>query len=254
MLVRPVPYNDLARLEQVFAQYDRPPYKVAGFFHEIVLMNYGARLLTEEFLHRAYELCEAHDVPTVADEIQSGVWSPEMFMFRELGLRPKAVCVGKGFPGGEYPASRVLFTPDMDTLPQFGALVTNGQEELASLAYLITMAWAKANAQVTRAVGDYFEQRMRELADAHRQLAGFEGRRHLGALHFADMAQAKAFTAKLNHAGLDISVQAYKAAVPPAAMLKLPLICGYEVVDAIVKKMQQALEEPPGQGCDGGRR
>ena len=65
------------------------------------------------------------------------------------------MAVGKGFPGGEYPASRLIFSAVLDCMPQFGALVTNGQEELASLAYLITMRWAKANAQVTRAVGDY---------------------------------------------------------------------------------------------------
>ena len=137
--VRP---DSLPDLEAAFANYERDNLKIAGFFHEIVMMNYGGRLLSREFLTRAYELCRQHDVPTVADEIQSCLWAPGLFLHREYGLRPSFVAIGKGFPGGEYPASRVLFSAAFDSLPQFGALVTNGQEELAALAYLVTMRWA----------------------------------------------------------------------------------------------------------------
>ena len=67
---------------------------------------------------------------------------------------PDFVSVGKGFPGGEYPASRqILSTARMDTLDQFGALVTNGQEELASLAYLVTMEFVRANGAYIAALG-----------------------------------------------------------------------------------------------------
>ena len=69
-----------------------------------------------------------------------------MLRIISLNLNGIRSAVGKGFPGGEYPASRILFNDRMDDhLPQFGALVTNGQEELASLAYLITMRWAAAS-------------------------------------------------------------------------------------------------------------
>ena len=134
LVVKAIPYNDLATLEAMFARYERPPYKIAGFFHEIVLMNHGARVLTPPFLRRAYELCRQHDVPTIVDEIQTGIWSPKLLMYRELDLRPSMTLLGKGFPGGLCPASRILFSGDLDCISQFGALVTNGQEELASLA------------------------------------------------------------------------------------------------------------------------
>ena len=48
--------------------------------------------------------------PVMVDEIQSCIWSPELFLFREFGLEPDFVSVGKGFPGGQYPASRILTT------------------------------------------------------------------------------------------------------------------------------------------------
>ncbi len=195
-LVRTVRPNSREDLERAFVEFERPPYKLAGFFHEIVMMNYGARLLSKEFLRRAYELSAQHDVPTVADEIQSCLWAPNLFLFRDFGLRPSCVAVGKGFPGGEYPASRLLFDSELDTLPLFGALVTNGQEEIASLAYLVTMTWAEANRDVTRAIGERYEAGLKELAVGYPEvIADIPGQRHLCGLAFRDLPVARAFVA-----------------------------------------------------------
>jgi acetylornithine/succinyldiaminopimelate/putrescine aminotransferase len=153
------------------------------------------------------------------------------------------VVVGKGFPGGEYPASRILFSATMDNdLPQFGALVTNGQEELASLSYLITMRWAQANAEVTRCVGEYYATRLRTLAERFQAvIADIEGKGHLSTIVLHDLATAKRLASDLVRKGLDISVQAYKADCPPALLTKLPLIAGYEVVDFVVGTVAQVL-------------
>ena len=240
--VCPLRPNRIEDVEAAFEQYARPPYRIAGFFHEIVMMNYGAVLLTPEFLHRAYALCAEHEVPTLVDEIQSCLWAPGLFQFREYGLRPSMVALGKGFPGGEYPASRLLFSAGLDTLPQFGALVTNGQEELASLAYLITMRWALENVAAITRIGDEYEGRLRELAARHPDtVAGINGRRHLAGIAFHDLQQARAFTAALNAAGFDISVQTYKSQCPPAALTKLPLTACSAVVDFVIERMAEAL-------------
>ena len=243
MLVRCVRPNKMDDLEAVFSRYEKGKYKIAGFFHELVLMNYGAVRLTDKFIRRAYTLCGKHDVPTVVDEIQSCVWSPELYMFREYGIRPTFVAVGKGFPGGEYAASRILFSAAMDSLPQFGALVTNGQEELASLAYLITMRWAEANAGITSAIGEYYEERLRELASKYSNLiTSIEGRRHLAGIYFHGLEPGKAFAKHMIESGLDISVQTYKASCPPSALTKLPLTAGYEVIDFTIDRMNEALK------------
>lgn len=242
LAVRVVRPNDSKGLQALFDQWDRPPYKIAGLFHELIMMNYGARTLSREFVDSLYALCHHHDVPVVVDEIQTAVWSPQVFMFHEYGIRPAAVVLGKGFPGGEYAASRVVFCPTLDTLPQFGALVTNGQEELASLAYLITMKWAEANAAVTAAVGEYYEERVRELAESFPHLiSSIEGRRHMLGVYFQDLQTARAFTSRLQQTGIDISVQTYKESCPPSALTKLPLICSYRVVDWLVEQMSDAL-------------
>lgn len=55
------------------------------------------------------------------------------------------------------------------------------------------------------------------------------------------MPPALAFAKALSAAGLDISVQTYKAACPPVALTKLPLIADEDVVDFVIARMDKAL-------------
>jgi acetylornithine/succinyldiaminopimelate/putrescine aminotransferase len=205
-------------------------------------MNYGGIRLDADYLGSVHEVCRERDVPILVDEIQSCIWSPELFLFREYGLRPDFVSVGKGFPGGEYPASRILASAPYDTLNQFGALVTNGQEELASLAYLVTMEFAQANAPHTRSVGEHYESALRELAARYASaVERVEGIRHLSSVFFRSTEQTIRFVASLNAAGIDISAQTYKASCPPSALTKLPLVATHAVVEFLVRRMDEAL-------------
>ena len=241
--VVPIRPNRLDDLDRAFAAYDSGECKIAGFFHEIIMMNYGGRRLTPEFLQYAHALCQKNDVPTVVDEIQSCMWAPQLYLFREYGLKPSCVAIGKGFPGGEYPASRILFSSVLDVMPQFGALVTNGQEELASLAYLVTMEWAQANCSVTAELGTRFEDSLRALAAEFPQvLSGVDGWRHMSTLCFRDLAKAEAFAKELNRRGLDISTQTYKADCPPVVLMKVPLIADQVVLDFVVGAMRDVLK------------
>jgi acetylornithine/succinyldiaminopimelate/putrescine aminotransferase len=241
VMIRP---NSIEDIDRAFAEYEQGESKIAGFFHEIVMMNYGGRLLTKEFLSHAYELCDRHDVPTVVDEIQSCMWAPQLYLFREYGLSPTFVAIGKGFPGGEYPASRILFSSAMDVMPQFGALVTNGQEELASLAYLITMEWAQANSKATGKLGSYYSESLRDFAEKHSDvIVDTDGWNHMTTLRFSDLNTARSFAAALNKRGLDISAQTYKADCPPVVLTKLPLIADAAVIDFVLNQMEEVMQE-----------
>ena len=241
--VLPIRPNSIEDIDAAFEKYDNGEYKIAGFFHEIIMMNYGGRRLTHEFLHHAHSLCQANDVPTVVDEIQSCMWAPGYYLFREYDLKPTFVAIGKGFPGGEYPASRIIFSSAVDVMPQFGALVTNGQEELASLAYLVTMEWAEANREVTKDYGEYFESQMQELADAFPQMiTDVDGWSHMTTLVFADLEQAGVFVKELANRGLEFSAQTYKADCPPVVLCKLPLIADRPALDFVIATMREVLE------------
>ena len=244
----PIRPNSREDLDRVFSEYEQGPHKIAGFFHEIIMMNYGGRRLSPEFLRYAHTLCGNHDVPTVVDEIQSCMWAQHLYLFREYGLKPSFVAVGKGFPGGEYPASRILFSAAMDVMPQFGALVTNGQEELASLAYLVTMEWAQANSDITARLGIYFEKQIRILAEDFPGIVkGVDGWRHMTTICFADIGRANAFAGELNRRGLDISAQTYKSDCPPVVLTKLPLTADRTVIDFVVCTMREVLNRLNGE-------
>jgi 4-aminobutyrate aminotransferase-like enzyme len=242
--VVPVGINDVDSFRAAIETYDRGRYKVAGFLHEIVLMNYGGIRLEQGFLQEAYALCHEHDIPVLVDEIQSCAWSPQLFMYREYDLAPDFVAVGKGFPGGNSPASRILVSADLDSLNQFGALVTNGQEELSSLYYLVTMAYVEAYQEHLLQVGEYYRQRLEDLARRHdRVVAKIEGIRHLSAVFFHTPEQVKRFVGLLTEGCIDISAQTYKPKCPPAALTKLPVITTQHMVDVLVGRMDAALEK-----------
>jgi len=170
------------------------------------------------------------------------MWSSELYLFREYGLNPTFVAIGKGFPGGEYPASRILFSAVMDSMPQFGALVTNGQEELASLAYLVTMEWAQVNAAMTAAFGAYFEQRVREFAAAFPAvIEAVDGWNHMTTIQFSDLEKAKGFVSEIIDRGMDISAQTYKADCPPVVLTKIPLIADRAMIDFVVDQMTEVM-------------
>ena len=242
--VVPVRPNDIADFREKLETFNRAPYKTAGFLHELILMNYGGVRLSEEYVQEAYTLCRETDTATLCDEIQTGMWYDGMYLHRAYGVVPDMVVVGKGFPGGEYPASKLLVTPEYDRLNQFGALVTNGQEELASLAYLVTMTFVEANGAEIARLGARFEASMRELAAAYPQLVRrAEGRGHLAALHFGDVKTALGFAGKLGARAIDASAQAYKVHCPPAVLLKPPVTADERALDAIADACRAALEE-----------
>lgn len=240
--VVPVMINDLDDFREKIEKYNSGSYKTAGFLHEIILMNYGGIRLTEEFLRGAYELCEKYDTPTLVDEIQSCMWYKGMFLFRLYGLRPDFVIVGKGFPGGEYPASKIITTAPMDTLNQFGALVTNGQEELASLSYLITMTYMKANGEAVEAVGARFEAGLKAIQRRHPEtIAASEGMGLLSALHFTSVEEAAAFAGEMKKHCIDASAQTYKPNCPPALLMKPPVISSEATIDYILDVIEKII-------------
>ena len=238
--VVPVSINDIADFEAKIKEYNSGNYKTAGFMHEIILMNYGGIRLEKSFLKRAYELCAEYDTPTMADEIQSCMWYDGMFQFRLYDLNPDFVIIGKGFPGGEYPASKVITTAEYDNLNQFGALVTNGQEELASLAYLITMKFALENREIIAANCAYFEEKLAELVKKYpEKFTKVEGSGLLAALHCENVEEAKKFMGELHERCIDASAQIYKQNCLPAVLFKPPLIADRDAIDFICSAIDE---------------
>ena len=237
--------NDKKDFADAIEKYDNGDFKIAGFIHELVLMNYGGIRLDNDYVDFCHTLCHEHDIPVFVDEIQSCMWSKELFLFKEYKCTPDFVSAGKGFPGGMYPASKILTTSAMDNLNQFGALVTNGQEELASLAYLVTIRFAEHNSEHISMLGTLWQQKLNTLAQRHSKLiCKAEGDGLLGTLFFAAAETAIDFCKKISaEYCIDISAQTYKANCPPAALTKLPIISSQKLLDFVADAMDKILIE-----------
>ena len=132
----------------------------------------------------------------------------------------------------------------MDNLNQFGALVTNGQEDLASLAYLITIAFAEANSNFTKEIGSYYENKVRDIQKNYPKIIDrVEGQAHLTTIYFYEADKAIEFCGALTARGIDISAHTYKAKCPPSALTKIPLISTKKMVDFLVNTMDNVLKE-----------
>ena len=242
--VVPVAINDLCDFREKLIFYNNGRFKTAGFIHEIILMNYGAVRLSEAYLQAAYELCRDYDTPVMADEIQSCMWYPGMLLHRLYNLDPDICILGKGFSGGEYPASKIITTSELDSLNQFGALVTNGQEEIASLAYLITMRFASLNKTVIADNGYFFHQRLIEIASAHSHIiTKIEGDGLLAGITFGSVETAAGFAHLLNDEYIDTSAQLYKVHCPPAVLFKPPVAASREALAFICNKIEYILNK-----------
>ncbi len=242
--VVPVAINNIEDFAQKIETYNTGKYKTAGFLHEIVLMNYGAVNLTKDFLQEAYLLCDETDTPTLVDEIQSCMWYSGLYLFRKYDLRPDFAVVGKGFPGGKNGAARIMTTSKMDNMCQFGALITNGQDEIASLSYLIGMEWVGRNERQIDEMGEYIMRRMDAVRKkSNGKITAIEGQGHLLGVHFHHVQEAERLVKKLNGECIDTSAHLYKENCPPAVLFKIPLIITKPVVDFLTEAIERALEK-----------
>ncbi len=99
-----IPYNDLAALEEAL----KDPH-VAGFMVEPIQGEAGVVVPTEGYLKKAYELCRAHNVLFIADEVQTGIGRTGRLIACDYeGVKPDILILGKALSGGVFPVSAVL--------------------------------------------------------------------------------------------------------------------------------------------------
>jgi len=88
---------DPADLDAACANAD----EVAAVFLEPIAGEGGIKPLPADFAARLREVCARHDIPIVADEIQTGMGRTGTFLASEaLGLEPDYICLGKSLGGG----------------------------------------------------------------------------------------------------------------------------------------------------------
>ncbi len=109
--VRRVP----ADADQLSDALDALGGRAAGFLLEPLLQGAaGMRVMSEEFVRAARELCTEHGVPLIADEVMTGFGrTGELFACGRSGIAPDVLCLAKGLTGGMLPLSATVATEEL---------------------------------------------------------------------------------------------------------------------------------------------
>lgn len=241
--------NDKEGLRTVFAKYGR---RIAGFWAEPVMMNREAILVDRDYLLLAQELCRENDALLTIDEIQTGFWYPEVFLFNKLGLKPDMVIVGKGMTAGFHPLAGVLYRAGLDIFEQYDAISTNGNASLASLVSLGNLDMLKRERDQLQKVIDIHTDCMRSFAsDFPKIIEKINGDGLLTGIRFQDREVAIKFHAAALERGLWLRVHAYYEG-HRTVLLKHPLVVDEEIVryvDGVLREVGKDLKlecEKPG--------
>lgn len=101
-----IPYNDISALKEVLKT---EAGNIAGFLVEPIQGEAGVYVPDEGFLKKASELCKAHNVLFIADEVQTGIArTGKLIACHHEDVQPDILILGKALSGGMYPVSAVL--------------------------------------------------------------------------------------------------------------------------------------------------
>lgn len=147
-----------------------PASDVAAMIIEPVLGEGGYVVPPKEYLQGLRELCDAHGILLIVDEVQSGFGrTGRMFAVEHFGLRPDVMCMAKAVGGG-FPLSVVAASADlMRAWPPGVHGSTFGGNSVAVAAALSTIAVIQEEAllQNATAMGRIVIERLRELQRAY---------------------------------------------------------------------------------------
>jgi len=239
MKVVAVQPNDGEGLEKVFRRYGE---RIAGFWAEPIMMNREAIVVQAEYLQLARKLTQDAGAMMTIDEIQTGFWMPEVFMYRQYGITPDIVVVGKGMSAGLHPLSSILYRRELDMLAQYDAISTNGNAALAALVALANIELLqKQGGQINETQGYYHTKLCELAAEFPERIAAVHGNRSMAGLKFRKVEDAIAFHKQCVESGLWLRVHAYHAG-HSTILCKFALCLEPAVVDEFIRRLRTLLE------------
>jgi glutamate-1-semialdehyde 2,1-aminomutase len=108
-LTRAVPFNDGDALESVLTKLDG---QVAGLIMEPAMMNINIIPPVEGYLERVRELCTAHGVKLIFDEVKTGATIARGGATKRFGVQPDMITLAKAVCGG-YPGGAIGMTEEI---------------------------------------------------------------------------------------------------------------------------------------------
>jgi acetylornithine/succinyldiaminopimelate/putrescine aminotransferase len=232
--------NDADQLEAVFAKHGE---RIAGFWAEPIMMNREALAIEPVYLQLARKLTEQAGALMIMDEIQTGFWISEVFMYRQFDITPDIVIVGKGMTAGFHPLSAILYRRPLDMLAQYDAISTNGNAALAALVALANMALTAQDAKRINRVQAYLFDKLQTLAEEFPdRIAAINGCPAMTGLKFHHRQDALSFHQRCVDNGLWLRAHAYHEG-HSTVLMKFALCLDTAVVDEYIKRLHNLLAQ-----------
>jgi len=160
-----IPYGDAGALEAAIT-----PNTVA-FLVEPVQGEAGVVVPPPGYLRAVRQLCTAHRILMLADEIQTGLGrTGRLFACDHEDVRPDVMIIGKALSGGFYPVSAVLSDDDVLGLFRPGDHgSTFGGNPLAAAVAREALAVLVEEGMIDNAaeMGNYFQDQLAEINSPH---------------------------------------------------------------------------------------
>ena len=229
----PTPANDVAALEQLFAERGA---EICGMLLEPVQGECGVYPCSEEFLQAARRLTKEHDAVLMFDEVQCGMYrcGTYPFAFQHADVMPDIVTMAKGIAGGVpmgacAARARVakVFEPGLhgSTFGGSNLAITAANTVLDTIA-------AEGIAESVTEVGAYFRDKLAALP----QVVEVRGKGLMVAADLAEGLDANAVVLAGLEAGL-----VFNATGPHTLRFLPPLVCKREDVDVLIERLETLL-------------
>ena len=229
--------------------------RVAGFVAEPVQGAGGVIVPPETYWPEVQRICDAHDIPLVADEVICGFGRlGKWFGTEHYGLRPKLMPIAKGMTSGYLPMGGVLVHDDVaevlrEKCGEFAHGFTYSGHPVCAAAGLENLRILREEKIVERTGGDlapYFQAKWRTLGE-HSLVGEARGVGMLGAVELvADKGSGGRFAGE-GRAGGICRDNAGKCglimrAVRDTMVVAPPLVMTHEEVDALCERAWKALD------------
>jgi 4-aminobutyrate aminotransferase len=170
-------YGDFEFIEQVLFKRMVSPREVAAIVVEPVLGEGGYVLPPEGWLRYLRDLCDAHGILLVADEVQSGMGrTGRWWAIQHADVEPDVMLTGKGIASG-MPLGGMVAREDLMTWDSGAHGSTYGGNPVACAAALATIAVIEDEALMANAVevGEILVGGLRELRDRYPMIVDVRG-------------------------------------------------------------------------------
>ncbi|MCM8789088.1 MAG: aminotransferase class III-fold pyridoxal phosphate-dependent enzyme [Candidatus Omnitrophica bacterium] len=231
--------NDINGLRNVFKKHKE---NVAAFFFEPVMMNREAILLNKDFIQEARNLTESVDALMIVDEIQTCCWYPEIFMYKQFGITPDILILGKGLTAGFHPLSAIVYKRKLDSLKQYDAISTNGNAPLPAFMALRCLDLVENNLQKVAKLSAYYEESLNQLAKEFSDVVvSTQGKGLLSGIKFTSQQIALQFHKKCLEKGIWLRVHAYYEG-HSTALTKFALCVTKDVIDFTIDRFKEIIK------------